>query len=125
MRHEYVYKKLLSIFMDAVREEVRKTSIAEAARKCGVDPSTVSKWISGERGGERLYAKHLISSLFGLGMSMEALLKHFSPDSAAEVVSALDAEPDLMESIIRILNGPDQAAKDKLRAEIKYIEQRS
>lgn len=121
MRHDYVYQKLLSIFHQTLAEEVKRTSIAEAARKCGVDHSTVSKWISGERGTELLYAKHLISSLFGLGMSMETLLKHFSSENAAEVISALDSEPDLMNDISRILNSGNMEAIEKLRAEVRYM----
>ena len=49
-------------FIEAVREIAAKTSQGEVARKAGIDPSTISRMLSGERTGHMVTVMRLLEA---------------------------------------------------------------
>ena len=76
------FNALWGKFVEAISVEVKKTSQADVARRLGVNPGQVSKWLSGLSDNASL--KHFLAHLEALHIPLESLLPHNNKVTRAE-----------------------------------------
>lgn len=122
MQAAELYEAVWSLLLEAVRREAERTSGRDVARRLGVSPMTISRWLSGER-GERVALRDAINAAMKLGVPVEELLRAVAPQKADLLLSVLGLDDETQELLQKILeeNGLE---KEKLRSEIHFLSKR-
>lgn len=122
MQTAELYEAVWSLLVEAVRREAERTSGRDVARRLGVSPMTISRWLSGER-GERVALRDAINAALKLGVPVEELLRAVAPQKADLLLSVLGLDDETQKLLQKILeeNGLE---KEKLRSEIHFLSKR-
>lgn len=122
---EMLYNKVWKLLIDAIRREADKpgSSSNKVAKRLKVQPSTVKRWLDGDR-GSRVSLKQTLNIAHTLGIPMESVLKELTPDNTAQIVQILQDDPEFMACIMDIWSRGKSSDIDKLKSEASYIQEK-
>ncbi len=96
-----IYQRLWGLTLRRLKEEIDRTNSNQAAKKAGLNPSTLGRYISGERGA-RVNFETMFKVLSKLGVPM------------GEVVEALD--PELGKIFVSLAKTTNRRLLEKIAA---------
>lgn len=119
MENQELFEKVWSHLLKILQTEVDKSNESRVAKRLDVSPSTVTRWLKGER-GERVELNHCLRIVKTLGGNIVGLMKELGFD---EIVNILEMDEDsrtFVNDVVAILERGGPAA-EKLKTEIKFL----
>ena len=117
---DVLYAKVWNLLVSAVRSKAEETNQSEVARTLGVAPVTVSRWLSGDRGSQRLSLREAITLIHKLGVDVEEIVRLIAPEKVDLVAVLLGLEKDTLSRLASIFDSGGPEA-EKLKAEIDFL----
>lgn len=126
-RHKEVEPKLpysLTLWELGLRvldKEISRSNRHRVAQHLEMSPSTVWRWVEGDRGRSRPNAKYLerIFETFQ-GTFEEVLMEAYDARTAELVIKAMQKDPETVKEVLELLLQDDERA-EKLKNEIKFL----
>jgi len=85
-----------------LREEVDKSSIRKVAKRLDVYPTTVARWVNGER-GERIELSHCLRIITALGGDLVSALQELGFEDFAKLLQMDAASLRMVRAVVEIL----------------------
>lgn len=117
--HEELFDRLWAYLVKLIQKEVEKSNESRVASQIKVEPSTVHRWIEGER-GERVTFASVVKIIFSLGGTMADIAKELGDEESAILLELMVNEPDLMRAFITVVTS-DTPEAEKLKSEIAFL----
>lgn len=114
-----LFDQIWGHLLTLLREEVDKSSIRKVAKRLDVYPTTVARWVNGER-GERIELSHCLRIITALGGDLVSALQELGFEDVAELLQMDAASLRMVRAVVEILQKGGPAA-DKLRGEISFL----
>jgi len=105
-----LYRAFVEFVLTKIDEEAKTTSRSAVARKIGVTPPTITRWLNRNR-GENLALQTILRVIASLGLDLEEVAIMLSPDLFASVVKASEEHQKLIPIFLRLLAKGGDTAK--------------
>jgi DNA-binding XRE family transcriptional regulator len=111
--------KIMDYLIKLLEKEVDKSTQTDVSKLIGVAPSTIGRWIRGDR-GERLTLAHSLRIITKLGGSMADLADHLGYPDVAKLLKAKNADPELIAKFIDLIDDSG-IETDQLKNQIQFL----
>ncbi len=108
------HDRLWGLLVRKVKNACDHESGRAVATKLGVSPGTVSRWISGTRGTERVSLHDALNIIQRLGVGMGEVMGEILPEDAEVIIRAWDTDHDHLGKFVKILDNGDLQPKSCL-----------
>ena len=118
-------KSLWEVGMNVVRREMEthQKNMHKISKELNVAPSTVTRWLSAERGVDKPNSKHLDAIFRTYKVTMREVIMELLPEDRARVIiEILDKNPDLLFDFCNLILEGDRTA-EKLKEDIAYYKE--
>jgi transcriptional regulator with XRE-family HTH domain len=122
MHYLKTYNDVWNFLVRKVEEKAAEPGMdySQVARLIGVAPATISRWRKGER-GTKVPLLYILQTVERLGVPMEELVAALAPGVAAKLFRALARRPDLVESVLDIIERGSDDDLDKIENDAKFV----
>lgn len=112
---------LWEIGLRVLDKEISRANRHQVAKKLGMSPSTVWRWVEGDRGQSRPNAEYLerIFNTFRVTFE-EVLMEAYDAETAEQVIKALQHDPETVKKVLFLLLQDDDRS-EKLKQEVNFL----
>ena len=119
MDHQDLFDKVWQYLINLMKAEAAKSNETQVAKRIGVHPTTVGRWLKGDR-GEGIKLSECLKIVLKLGGTMAGMAREIGYEEAAMILELLDEDQQFMLGILEIMQrgGPEA---EKLKYEVSFL----
>jgi transcriptional regulator with XRE-family HTH domain len=117
-----LFDKVWGYLLKLLQSQTSTSNASQVAKQLGVEVSTVTRWMRGDR-GEKVTLAAALNIIFKLGGTVAELARELGDENMASILQMALDEPELIQSFIYIMTSDSVEAK-KLKDEISYLRNR-